>query len=166
VLPRLPECTLPMARLDWAPVSRATLVALDRWLAGNRPPPASKLMPLEPTTGADVLAAPRHLPSAAIQRPKRDAGGNVLGGVRLPDMEAPLGVHAAQQQPKTGACALAGAFLPFTPQEIARRYKSRDDYVDRIRTAARALEHEGLLLPEDAAVIITDAAAHPWRAKE
>jgi Alpha/beta hydrolase domain len=164
VLPRVPECTLAMAHLDWAPVSRATLVALDRWLAGNSPPPANRLMPLETTTDADVLAAPRHLPSAVIQRPQRDGDGNVRGGVRLPDMEAPLGVHGAQQEPKTGACALAGAFLPFTPEEIARRYKSRDDYVDRIRTAARALEREGLLLPEDAAVIIADAAAHPWRA--
>lgn len=162
VLPRAPECTLPLARLDWAPVSRATLVALDRWLANNTPPPASKLMPLEPTADADVLPAPKHLPSAVIQRPKRDVDGNVLGGVRLPDMEAPLGVHAAQQEPKTFSCGLAGAFLPFTQAQIAQRYKTRDDYVNLIRTAAFALQQEGLLLPEDAAVIIADAAAHPW----
>jgi hypothetical protein len=162
VLPRAPECTLPLAKLDWTPVSRATLVALDRWLATNAPPPASKLMPLEPATDADVLAAPRHLPSAVIQRPKRDADGNVLGGVRLPDMAAPLGVHAAQQEPKAFSCSLAGAFLPFTPAQVAQRYRNRDDYVNRIRTAAWALQQEGLLLPEDAAVIVAEAAAHPW----
>lgn len=166
VLPKAPACTLPLARLDWAPVSRATLVALDRWLATNAQPPASKLMPLEPATDADVLGAPRHLPSAVVQRPKRDADGNVLGGVRLPDMEAPLGVHAAQQEPKSFSCGLAGAFLPFTPEQIARRYKNRDDYVNRIRTAARALQQEGLLLAEDVAVIVAAAAAHPWGTKE
>ena len=166
VLPRAPDCTLPLARLDWAPVSRATLVALDRWLATNALPPTSKLMPLEPTTDADVLAAPRHLPSAVVQRPKRDFDGNVLGGVRLPDMEAPLGIHAAQHEPKSFSCGLAGAFRPFTPAQIAQRYKSRDDYVDRIRTAARTLQQEGLLLPEDAAVIVADAAARPWPPKE
>jgi hypothetical protein len=166
VRPHAPACSLPPARLDWAPVSRASLVALDRWLAGNTPPPASRLMPLEPTTDAEVLAAPRHLTSAVIQRPKRDADGNVLGGVRLPDMEAPLGVHAAQQEPKSFSCSLLGAFLPFTPAQIAQRYKSRDDYVNRIRIAARTLQQEGLLLPEDAAVIIADAAARPWPAKE
>ncbi len=166
VLPRAPECTLPLARLDWTPVSRATLVALERWLASNVPPPASKLMPLEPTTDADVLAAPKHLPSAVIQRPKRDADGNVLGGVRLPDMEAPLGVHAAQQEPKSFSCGLAGAFLPFSQEQLARRYKNRDDYVDRIRSAAWALQQQGLLLPEDAAVIVADAAARPWAAKD
>jgi hypothetical protein len=165
VLPSAPACSLPLARLDWAPVSRATLVALDRWVGRNAEPPASKLMPLEPTAAADVLGAPKHLPTTVVQRPKRDADGNVMGGVRLPDMEAPLGVHAAQQEPKSFSCALAGAFLPFTQAQIATRYKNRDDYVNKIRTAARALQKDGLLLPEDAAVIIAAAAAHPW-AKE
>jgi hypothetical protein len=81
-------------------------------------------------------------------------------------MEAPLGVHAAQQEPKSFSCGLAGAFLAFTPTQIAQRYKNRDDYVNRIRTAAWALQQQGLLLPEDAAVIIADAAARPWAAKE
>lgn len=162
VLPKAPACTLPLARLDWAPVSRATLVALDRWVGRNKEPPASKLMPLEATADADVLGAPKYLPAAVIQRPKRDSDGNVMGGVRLPDMEAPLGVHAAQQEPKSFSCALAGAFLPFTQAQIAARYKDRDDYVNRIRTAARALQKEGFLLREDAAVIVAAAAAHPW----
>ena len=119
-------------------------------------------MPLEPTTDADVLAAPKHLPKAVIERPRRDPDGNVLGGVRLPDIEAPLGVHAAQQEPKSFGCALMGAFLPFSEARIAELYKSRDDYVNRIRTAARKLEAERLLLPEDAAVIINQAASLPW----
>jgi hypothetical protein len=162
VLPRSSECTLPLARLDWSPVSRATLVALDRWVAANVAPPDSQLMPLEPATDADVLAAPKYLPKAVIERPKRDADGNVLGGVRLPDMAAPLGVHAAQQEPKSFGCSLAGAFLPFSEARIAERYKNRDDYVNQIRVAARKLEAERLLLPEDAAVIVAAAAAMHW----
>lgn len=174
VLRRAPNCTLPLARLDWTPVSRATLVALDNWVGHNAPPPDSRLMPLEPTQDVDVLKAPAHLPKAVVQRPKRDADGNVLGGVRLPDEEVPLGINAAQQEPKSFSCALAGAFLPFakTKEErddakdnrpsIAERYKNRDDYVNRIRAAARTLESQGLLLPDDAAVIIAAAAAHAW----
>ncbi len=159
---RAPDCKLPLAHLDWAPVSRATLVALDRWVGANATPPDNKLMPLEPTTDADVLAAPKHLAKAVMQRPKRDADGNVMGGVRLPDMEAPLGVHAAQQDPTTFGCSLAGAYLAFSPDRIAALYKSRDDYVQKIRTAARALQAERLLLAEDAAVIIDAAASSPW----
>ena len=159
---RAPECKLPLAHLDWAPVSRATLVALDRWVGANAPPPDNKLMPLEPTTDADVLGAPKHLSKAVVQRPKRDGDGNAMGGVRLPDMEAPLGIHAAQQDPTSFGCSLAGAFIAFTPDRIAALYKSRDDYVQKIRTAARALQAERLLLAEDAAVIIDAAASLPW----
>jgi len=159
---RSSECTLPLAHLDWSPVSRATLAALDRWVAENTRPPDSKLMPLEPTTDADVLAAPKFLAKAVIERPKRDADGNALGGVRLPDMEAPLGVHAAQQEPKSFGCSLLGAFLPFSEARIAELYKNHDDYVNRIRVAARALEAERLLLSDDAAVIIADAASMRW----
>jgi hypothetical protein len=163
VLPRAPDCTLPLARLDWTPVSRATLLALDRWVGQNTAPPANRLMPLEPALGdADVLGAPKYLVGAVIQRPKRDADGNVLGGVRLPDVAVPLGVHAAQQEPKSFSCALAGAFLPFPQAKIIERYKDRDDYVNRIRLAARALQADGFLLAEDAAVIINAATTMRW----
>ena len=165
VLPRAQECTLPLARLDWAPVSRATLVALDRWLATNAPPPASKLMPLEPRdrrrrAGSAQAPALRGDP-AAEARCRRQCAGR----------RSPARHGSAARRP----CRAAGAEvlllrsrrrLPAVHQEqIARRYKGRDDYVNRIRIAARALQQEGLLLPEDAAVIIAEAAAHPWRAK-
>jgi hypothetical protein len=154
------DCKLPRERLDWMPVSRATLLHLDQWVSANVAPPANRLMPLEPATGdPEVLAAPKTSPKAVIERPKRDADGNVLGGVRLPDVTVPLGVHAAQQDPTTFGCSLAGAFLPFDEAKIAARYKNRDDYVNRIRNAARALEAEGFLLPDDAAVIVAAAAA-------
>ena len=171
------DCKLPRERLDWAPVSRATLLHLDRWISANAAPPANRVMPLEAATGdKEVLAAPKHLPQAVVERPKRDADGNVRGGVRLPDVAVPLGVHAAQQDPPSFSCALAGAFLPFAATKeareaakdprlsIAERYANRDDYVDKIRIAARALQADGFLLPDDAAVIIASAAAKEWEA--
>jgi Alpha/beta hydrolase domain len=154
------DCKLPRERLDWVPVSRATLLQLDKWVSANVAPPANRVMPLEPATGdPEVLAAPKTSPKAVIERPKRDADGNVVGGVRLPDVAVPLGTHAAQQDPTTFGCSLAGAFLPFSDSKIAERYKNRDDYVNRIRIAARELEAQGFLLPDDAAVIIAAAAA-------
>ena len=80
------KCDLPMAKLDWSPVSRATLLHLDDWVARDIDPPANRLMPLEPANGdKTVLRAPANLPKAVIQIPKRDADGNAMGGVRLPD---------------------------------------------------------------------------------
>jgi hypothetical protein len=47
---------------------------------------------------------------------------------------------------------------------VLERYKTRNEYVDRIRIAARELESQGFLLPDDAAIIIQSAAENPlWQ---
>jgi hypothetical protein len=174
VVPRQPNCTMTPNPLDWTPVNRALLLRLDEWIASNREPPDSKLMPLEPAPSLGAaLGAPAHLPKALVQIPRRDADGNALGGVRLPDIEVPLGTHAGLNQPRSRACMLIGAYVPFSSSKAGRegsgdprkalteRYESRDAYVDKVRNAARRLEGEGFLLPEDAAVIIQAAASSP-----
>ena len=134
-------------------------------------------MPLEEAKNdPTVLRAPAHLPKAVIEVPKRDEDGNSVGGVRLPEMEAPLGVNARQNPPLSFLCALAGAYVAFPRTQadadaardphrpVLDRYKTRNDYVNRIRASARELEQDGLLLPDDAAIIIQSAAANPlWR---
>ena len=99
-----------------------------------------------------------------------DADGNALGGVRLPDLVAPLGTHGGQNAPET-RCSLMGSFTPFakdlvqrtanndTRASVTERYKNRDDYVNRIRGAALYLLESGFLLQDDAAVIVQAAAA-------
>jgi Alpha/beta hydrolase domain len=171
LIPGSSQCKLPYAILDWHPVMRSTLVALDRWVSANTSPPASDLMPLrEAPADAMALRAPAHLPKAVIQIPIRDQDGNASGGVRLPDMVAPLGTHGGQNPPLSFACALGSSYVAFakTKEEreaandsrlsLPERYKDRNDFVNRVRTSARDLEQRGLLLPEDAA-IITHAAA-------
>ena len=165
-------CKYPYAILDWHPVMRATLLALDRWVSAGAPPPPSELMPLrEAAEDPMALRAPAHLPLAVIQVPIRDQDGNATGGVRLPDMAAPLGTHAAQNPPLSFLCSLAAGYVAFakTRKErdaandsrpsLAERYRNRSDYTNKIRAAARELERRGLLLAEDAAVIVQAAAA-------
>ncbi len=169
-----PECTLAPGRLDWAPLSRATLLRLNAWIAEGTEPPATRLMPLEPApANPPALGAPAHLPHAVVQVPKRDPDGNSLGGVRLPDLEVPLATYQGQNAPTARGCMLIGATSAFavTKSEreskgdarlsVAERYRNRDDYVNRTRIAARDLVQSGFLLPEDAAIIIQSAAANP-----
>ena len=170
--PRAPAtCTLSQGKLDWSPVARATLLRLVEWVASNKTPPASVLMPLEPAA-ADALKAPAVYPAAVIQVPQRDADGNALGGIRLPDLVAPMGTHGPLNHPPAREGMLIGAYRPFaaTKQQreaagdarasLAERYRDRDDYVSRIRASARQLVSEGFLLPEDAIVIIQAAASN------
>lgn len=167
-------CELLPGRLDWTPISRAALLRLDAWVAVNAEPPANQLMPLE-VAGAEppALRAPSHLPGAIIQVPAKDADGNAQGGVRLPDLAAPLGTHGGQNRPQTFTCSLVGSYTPFAATKaqreaggdarlsIAERYRNRDDYVNRIRMAAFELIENGFLLPEDAAIIVQAAASNP-----
>jgi hypothetical protein len=172
IVPNAPTCTLPPGRLDWAPLSRALLLRLDAWVALNAEPPASVLTPLEPADGEPpALRAPAKLSSAVIQVPKRDADGNAIGGVRLPDIAVPIGTNGGQNQPPTFTCSLVGTFSAFAATKAQRegtgdarpsieeRYRSRDDYVNRVRLAAQDLVARGFLLAEDAAVIIQAAAS-------
>ncbi len=160
-------CELPRGELDWSPVMRAVLVALDQWVSNNRSPPENTLMPIAPRPEEEtVLRAPAHLPNAVIQVPKQDADGNFVGGVRLPDVEVPLGTHGLQNRPLSSRpCNLVAAYIAFakTPAErkpgdarlsIAERYKGRADYLNRIRIATRKLIEQRFLLPEDGTIVI------------
>jgi Alpha/beta hydrolase domain len=153
IVPNAPTCTLPPGRLDWAPLSRALLLRLDAWVGLNAEPPASVLMPLEAAGGEPpALRAPAKLSSAVIQVPRRDADGNAVGGARLPDIAVPTGTNGAATKAQRER---AGDARP----SIEERYRSRDDYVNRVRVAAQDLLARGFLLPEDAAVILQAAAS-------
>ena len=157
-------CQYPPGRLDFFPVMRATLLNLDRWVRDGIEPPASRLMPLEARADEKtLLQAPKHLPTAVAQAPKRDADGNPLGGVRLPDIEAPLGTHGAQNLPLTDrACNLNAAYIAFAKSSLAERYANQEQYVSRIRAAAGKLVADRFLLEADALEIERAARSLPW----
>jgi hypothetical protein len=141
LISRKGDCKHAYAVLDWHPVLRATLLMLNKWVVSEEAPPPSVLMTLRAATGdGSVLQAPKHFPRATIQVPIADMDGNAQGGIRLPDLEAPLGTHAAQNPPLSFACALGAAYVPFatTKEEreakgdprpsIRERYKGVADY--------------------------------------
>jgi hypothetical protein len=165
-----PGCEMPPGQLDWSPVLRAVLATLDDWVSHNRPPPPNTLMPLEARPNDEtVLPAPKYLSDAVIEVPRQDADGNFVGGVRLPDVEVPLGVHGIQNRPLSDrSCNLVAAYMAFpkTPADrkpgdtrptVTERYKDRADYVNRLRVAARRMIEQRFLFPEDGAIIIEAA---------
>lgn len=167
-------CQMPPGRLDFFPVMRATLLNLDGWVRDSIDPPPSRLMPLEPLpTEASLLQAPKHLPNAVVQAPKRDPDGNAIGGVRLPDIEAPLGTHGVQNLPLTDrACNLNAAYIAFaktkadraagdTRTPLAERYANREDYVERIRAAAQRLVAARFMIDSDAEAAVRAAQSAP-----
>ena len=110
---------------------------------------------------------PLELASFETRVPAPDADGNDRGGVRLVELQVPLGTHTGwnQRAPETGfAWATArfdGSFLPFARNEAERRasgdprpsiqsrYPTRRAFIARLRVAAQRQVSAGFLLPED-----------------
>jgi len=105
-----------------------------------------------------------------------DGDGNETGGVRMPDVSVPVATHTGfnVRHPDSGGAGqileYVGLTLPFARDETARaaagdpraaiasRYAGRDDYLARVREAARALVAARLLLQEDVEVCVGIAA--------
>ena len=104
--------------------------------------------------------------------PQVDADGNDVGGVRSPEVAAPLGtytgwnVHVPELRGLHYLAGLYGSFEPFarTRQEreragdsrrsIAERYRDRQDYLKQVESAARELARKRLMLAGDVPAVV------------
>jgi hypothetical protein len=109
-----------------------------------------------------------------------DTDGNEIAGIRLPDLTVPLATHTGWnlRHQEVGnpdlvigiTGGLAGWTLPFAATRadreaigdprisIAERYRSREEYVRRVRGAAQILVDKGYLLAEDVSWVEAGAA--------
>lgn len=108
--------------------------------------------------------------------PQVDADGNDLGGVRLPELEAPLATYTGWnlRDPKSGMpkerVSFLGSLFPLRKTKsdadaahdprkpIVDRYTSRDDYLTKFSSAARRLAADRFLLTDDVDALVTRAA--------
>ena len=91
-----------------------------------------------------------------------DPVGNEIGGVRMPDVEVPVAIHTGFN-PRHSDSGGAGQILEYVGStlpldDLEQRYGSKDDYLERIRVAARGLSDARLLLEEDIALCIDIAS--------
>ncbi len=125
-------------------------------------------------SGVIDLLIPRTVAPHTVLVPQVDALGNDVAGIRHPLVEAPvatlLGWNTRTREfGGPDLCDLLGSTLPLarTRAEAQQRndprpsleelYGSHDGYVAKISEAARRLQAQRLLLPEDVDLIIRDA---------
>jgi hypothetical protein len=111
-----------------------------------------------------------------VQLPKVDADGNDLGGLRSPEVSAPVGTHTGWNLRRKGFAegdfaSLSGSFVPFARTKAEReasgdprhsieeRYGSFQSYVAAVQSAALRLVRRGFLLDEDVERYIKAAMA-------
>jgi hypothetical protein len=132
------------------------------------------------TKGIFSLVPPRMGPPYPTRVPATDEDGNGLGGIRLPELEVPLGTYQGWNPRRADAGApeyltrFDGSFwaFPVTEEERKRvgdprrsveaRYSGKEDYVHRVEAAVRKLQDDRLLLEADAAASIEQARRLAW----
>ena len=127
----------------------AVMHHLNEWVTKGTPPP--KAPRLEATGTSPVAYAV-------------DDAGNARGGVRAPQVDAPLaqlgGVSNSGEGSLGQFCRLFGTTVPFTGSQLSARYANNRAFVKAWSKAAdRALE-AGYLVPEDAKELKRAAARY------
>src|SRR5262245_32964815 len=180
-------------------IMRALLHAWHQWAAAGTSPPPSQYPRLSNHTlvtvnGVKFPSLPGVSDPRRIQGPARivggkvvalphlvpqvDRDGNELGGIRDPDVAAPLATTTGWnfRDPSVGnphdIYQLLGSYIPFAPTKTARhasgdprlsieeRYHGADDYLQKIRSSAMELIRQRYLLAEDLDAIVERAKSH------
>lgn len=141
-LPGLP-CAFPVNSGPQHFVLKAAISALNRWVRDGTPPPSAPRL--------DVVAGP----PIAVQR---DMYGNARGGIRTPQVDAPIATIAGEPQLGSSICALFGITLPFDQATLRSLYRNHAAYVTAFNQATDAAVGAGFILPADAELMKTAAA--------
>ncbi|HEY1574105.1 MAG TPA: alpha/beta hydrolase domain-containing protein [Pseudonocardiaceae bacterium] len=118
-------------------------------------------------TGQQPPKAPRMQINAAGTDVARDAFGNGIGGIRLPQLVAPIatltgvGNRPADTNPVSGFCVLFGTAVPFDAATLARLYPTHADYVRAFTAATLGLARQGFLTQDDVADALFGAQQAP-----
>ena len=135
------NCAVPIntGGTHWA--LDAAVHALNRWVMSGSPPPRALF--LATTHDSPVVY-------------KLDANGNVLGGVRTPQVDAPIAALGSQGN-SGGFCLLFGSTVPFSAAHLASLYESHRQFVVAWSGAIRRDRADGFLLPADATELLHSA---------
>ncbi|MCH7857283.1 MAG: hypothetical protein IIB37_11075 [Gemmatimonadetes bacterium] len=195
--PRLGMCQNLNSPVPMAQIRRALTVALYEWVVDGTEPPPSRFPSV--TLGTLVPPASIGFPSipdvtfTGSHNPLRrnnhntfpplqgggytvlagrvDPDGNMLAGIRHPDLSVPIGTFTGWNLRREGfaegaQCGGAGSFIPFASDEAERRasgdprlsieerYPTHDAYVSAVAQAAERLVQDRLLLRRDAQAIV------------
>jgi hypothetical protein len=127
--------------LSYRPVLSTAYGAMHRWLVEGIEPP--RFAPIE--LGADGAIV-------------RDEHGNGRGGVRLPELVAPIAEYHGRDDDRSGFLMIYGWARQFSRDELRTLYRSRDAYVDAYRRGVDELVAAGGLRPAESSARYDEAA--------
>ncbi len=136
-------------RIYLQPLYDAALHHLNRWVNGGPPPPSQPLIEFD--ADGEVI---------------RDKYGLATGGIRLPQVAAPVAVNSSAPVTDDFAGRLRGTNRPFDPATLAALYRDEADYLAKFSQAAAAAVEAGVMSPRDVEPAVAEAAQEYRRAVE
>jgi len=118
---------------------------LNQWVRTDTPPPTAPY--LQTTKASPVVFA-------------RDAEGNVLGGVRSPQVDVPVAALGGVGN-GPGFCSLFGTTVPFSPNQMASLYPSHSQFVVHSALTILGELFQGFLVRQDAVELYNAAVSSP-----
>jgi hypothetical protein len=142
------ECKLPINTGGAHWLLDAAIYWLNQWVTNGTQPPVGTpltIAKLSPFTYAT------------------DANGNTLGGVRSPQVDAPIATlgtnNIGVSGPIAGFCFLFGSTVPFTPAQLSTLYPNHGQFVSAWGQATTNLVKQGFILKADGNEL-TQSAVH------
>jgi hypothetical protein len=129
------SCASPINTGPMTYVLRASIDALNTWVVKGTPPPKA---PRLQTTGDG--GAPFAL----------DANGNVKGGIRTPEVDAPVATLSGLGQSGSNFCGIFGTTKPFDGAKLTSLYPTHSGFVKAWNAATDKAVKAGFILPADA----------------
>jgi len=132
------HCSVPIntGGTHWA--LDAAVSALNRWVVDGTPPPRAPFL------------ATTHVSRVVFAL---DAHGNAIGGVRTPQVDAPIAALGSQGN-SGGFCFLFGSTVPYGTAELAGLYPDHGRFVSAWAGAVQRDRAHGFLLPADGAELL------------
>ena len=159
-IPGIVDCAAPVNAGSHTYELRAALSVVDRWLTTGTPPPQSPRLAVNTANHHAFLT---------------DSNGEALGGIRTPQVQAPVAKLSGIGQPGStpiGAqpsnastissatlCSILGTTVPFSAAQLAALYPTHADFVSKWDAATAAEMKKGYLLPADARTLNQVAAS-------
>lgn len=159
-IPGIVDCAAPINAGSHTYELRAALQAVEHWLTSGTPPPQSPRLEVDPANRATF---------------RTDANGNALGGIRSPQVAAPVATLSGIGQPgatgvptNAGAdtstvsgqvlCGIFGTTVPFSAAKVGALYPTHTAFVKKWDDATAAEVRQGYLLAADAKALDEVAA--------
>jgi len=133
------SCPIPLNAGSHTYELRAAVVALDNWVTNGRTPRQSERL--------DVAG-----PTSYV----KDQNGEALGGIRSPQVEAPIAVVSGigtNSNAGGGFCRIFGTTVPFSSAKLAQLYPTHEAFAHEWDQAVASDVSNGYLLPADATVL-------------